>query len=213
MGRFINADAYTSTGQGLLGNNMFAYCNNNPVFRVDQDGNAYDYMIDWIFVLWSIKDTTEDPSLKNWACLALDILLAVVPFVPSGGSQIIKAGNQVLDLSKLADKVTVIGETMDRVREFADSIKAMDNLYEGFKLYTEWAQKGIVGKIFAEIVGKASNAAWLFNKLRQGYTVIDIGIDAERVARSSSYILEQVVSFAWNIRNVFKGLVHAVLRE
>ncbi|MBO5657782.1 MAG: hypothetical protein J6R94_06325, partial [Agathobacter sp.] len=26
IGRFINADAYLSTGQGFVGNNMFAYC-------------------------------------------------------------------------------------------------------------------------------------------------------------------------------------------
>lgn len=38
MGRFINADIYTSTGQGLLGNNMFAYCQNNPVNSVDPTG-------------------------------------------------------------------------------------------------------------------------------------------------------------------------------
>lgn len=35
MGRFINADALVSTGQGVLGNNMFAYCGNNPVCRID----------------------------------------------------------------------------------------------------------------------------------------------------------------------------------
>ncbi len=38
VGRFINADALVSTGQGLLGNNMFAYCRNNPVCRVDIEG-------------------------------------------------------------------------------------------------------------------------------------------------------------------------------
>ena len=38
IGRFINADVYTSTGQGLLGNNMFAYCNDNPVNNVDPLG-------------------------------------------------------------------------------------------------------------------------------------------------------------------------------
>lgn len=37
-GRFINADALVSTGQGLLGNNMFAYCNNNPVNSYDPSG-------------------------------------------------------------------------------------------------------------------------------------------------------------------------------
>jgi len=39
IGRFINADAFVSTGQGILGNNMFAYCNNNPVNLSDPNGN------------------------------------------------------------------------------------------------------------------------------------------------------------------------------
>ena len=38
MGRFINADAYASTGQGILGNNMFAYCGNSPLVYVDRSG-------------------------------------------------------------------------------------------------------------------------------------------------------------------------------
>ena len=37
--RFINADSYASTGQGFVGTNMFAYCNNSPVFLVDSYGN------------------------------------------------------------------------------------------------------------------------------------------------------------------------------
>ena len=40
LGRFINADAYVSTGQGILGNNMFAYCRNNSVSRTDASGQA-----------------------------------------------------------------------------------------------------------------------------------------------------------------------------
>lgn len=38
LGRFLNADALVSTGQGLLGNNMFAYCNNNPSNYSDPSG-------------------------------------------------------------------------------------------------------------------------------------------------------------------------------
>ena len=30
VGRFINADGYISTGQGVTSYNMFAYCKNNP---------------------------------------------------------------------------------------------------------------------------------------------------------------------------------------
>ena len=38
VGRFINADGYISTGQGILGYNMFAYCLNNPIMFVDFSG-------------------------------------------------------------------------------------------------------------------------------------------------------------------------------
>ena len=41
IGRFINADGYISTGQGLTGYNMFAYCGNNPVMNVDYSGDRY----------------------------------------------------------------------------------------------------------------------------------------------------------------------------
>jgi RHS repeat-associated protein len=38
IGRFICADTFVSTGQDLLGNNMFAYCLNNPVNMADDTG-------------------------------------------------------------------------------------------------------------------------------------------------------------------------------
>ena len=47
IGRFINADALVATGQGLLGNNMFAYCNNNPINYVDADGETADVLTWW----------------------------------------------------------------------------------------------------------------------------------------------------------------------
>lgn len=37
--RFINSDAYASTGQGFNGTNMFCYCLNNPVNNADYMGN------------------------------------------------------------------------------------------------------------------------------------------------------------------------------
>ncbi len=38
--RFISPDAFSSTGQGILGNNMFAYCPNNPVNYSDPTGEV-----------------------------------------------------------------------------------------------------------------------------------------------------------------------------
>ncbi|MDP4120684.1 MAG: RHS repeat-associated core domain-containing protein [Bacillota bacterium] len=40
--RFVNEDVYTDTQTGLVGTNMFAYCDNNAVMDVDPDGkDAY----------------------------------------------------------------------------------------------------------------------------------------------------------------------------
>ena len=48
--RFINADGLVSTGTGVLGFNMFAYCNNNPVNFTDFSGckakSAHDIQVD-----------------------------------------------------------------------------------------------------------------------------------------------------------------------
>ena len=41
MGRFINADGFASTGQDIIGNNMFAYCGNNPISYSDYSGMRY----------------------------------------------------------------------------------------------------------------------------------------------------------------------------
>ncbi len=40
-GRFLNGDIYVSTGQGMNGYNMFAYCGNNPVKNSDCEGECY----------------------------------------------------------------------------------------------------------------------------------------------------------------------------
>ena len=45
IGRFINADSYASTDMvGLLSTNMFSYCENNPVMRVDPTGEFWDIL-------------------------------------------------------------------------------------------------------------------------------------------------------------------------
>lgn len=42
--RFINADRYITTGQGLNSFNMFAYCGNNPINCADYDGNHWYFL-------------------------------------------------------------------------------------------------------------------------------------------------------------------------
>lgn len=37
-GRFLNADIYVDTGTGLLGTNMYIYCENDPINKIDSTG-------------------------------------------------------------------------------------------------------------------------------------------------------------------------------
>ena len=43
IGRYINRDCFASTGQGIIGFNMFAYCGNNPIRATDPSGASFLY--------------------------------------------------------------------------------------------------------------------------------------------------------------------------
>ena len=61
IGRFINADSYLSTGTGLIGYNMYAYCNNNPVMYTDPSGHiGIGAILLTIGIVLSIAATAHD---------------------------------------------------------------------------------------------------------------------------------------------------------
>ena len=43
--RFINADSYASTGQGIIGYNEFVCCGNDPILRKDNDGEFWHLIV------------------------------------------------------------------------------------------------------------------------------------------------------------------------
>ena len=45
IGRFVSADVYLSTGQGVLGHNSYAYCGNNPITRADEGGEFWHIIV------------------------------------------------------------------------------------------------------------------------------------------------------------------------
>ena len=212
VGRFINADGQLNGG--FLGNNLFAYCENNPVVRIDSGGQFWDYVLDICFIVWSVYDVINDPSnLKKWGALVVDFVFAVAPFVPSGVGQIIKTGNKfdnaadvASTINKIEDiqnakKVTMIGRDMKRVTSTAKLIGKAENLYDVWKGYDKVSS---ISKPLANALSATHNGSWLFGKLRQGYTVIDIGLTTTHKGRGLWYGTERFVLCVWETRNIWK---------
>ena len=77
-GRFASADSYVQTGQGMLDKNMFAYCMNNPVNRIDTNGENSETLQWWT-------------ATMGWLCL-IDTALPVGDIVYLGGMVLLAIG-------------------------------------------------------------------------------------------------------------------------
>ena len=103
-GRFINADAFVSTGQGILGNNMFAYCGNNPVSRADDGGECWHIIAGAAVgaivgaVATAVDAVKEDgwdalTSGKTWAKMGVSAICGGINgVVASSGAHLIVGG-------------------------------------------------------------------------------------------------------------------------
>ena len=71
MDRFINADGYPTTGQGLTGNNMFAYCGNNPVSREDDGGEFWNFVVGAVVgaVIATVSTAVDAVKEDGWDAL------------------------------------------------------------------------------------------------------------------------------------------------
>ena len=76
VGRFISADVYLSTGQGVIGHNAYAYCGNNPVTRVDDEGEFWNIVIGAIVgaivgaVVSAVTQAASGQDI-NWAAVGV----------------------------------------------------------------------------------------------------------------------------------------------
>ena len=99
--RFINADSYASTGKGFIGSNMFAYCRNNPVCRIDASG-CMDI---------SIVDTIE--ALREWLLqLSGDIPPAAVLLLVVVGVQLLAEASNTME-EKTAEAIQEVKAYVD----------------------------------------------------------------------------------------------------
>ena len=113
IARFINADDFASTGQGILGHNMFAYCGNNPVIHTDVGGDFWDTVFDVVSLCVSVVEVVNNPAdISAWVSLTGDAVDVLVPFV-SGVGEV----TRLYRAAEVAGDIHEAAKTSDRAEE------------------------------------------------------------------------------------------------
>ena len=177
-GRFLNPDTHgvlLATPTELTDKNLYAYCDNNPVMRVDYDGMFWGTVFDVISLVFSVVDVIEDPSDPwAWAGLVGDAV-DLVPFV-SGVGEVTRAVNSGRKLSDKSEDALAVARKLyneaDKASDWRKATGSYEILYEsgqtyvgkgGFKRAIKSAEKHADGqRVIAIRWEKADNARQAF---------------------------------------------------
>ena len=137
--RFIspdNVDVITATPMALTDKNLYAYCDNNPVMRVDGDGRFWETLFDVASLAFSVGDVIANPDDPwAWVGLAGDIV-DLIPFVSGVGeaTDLIRIATKVGDV---ADDVHDTAKAMDRAKDMVKASERAKSVRQAWKLEYE----------------------------------------------------------------------------
>ena len=143
--RFINADTDDAIRESVgttSDRNVYGYCDNNPIHRVDSIGTFWDTIFDVISLGASIVEVIRNPTDPwNWLGLAGDII-DLVPCVTGVGeiTRAVKGGVKVADDANDAIKAA---KTIYNAADATSPIRKATGSYEIiFKSGTNYVGKG-----------------------------------------------------------------------
>ncbi|MBQ3594282.1 MAG: hypothetical protein II981_02590, partial [Bacteroidales bacterium] len=116
IGRFLNADTteiLSISPMLMTDKNLFAYCDNNPIVRVDVMGNVWETVFDVISLGASIAEVVANPQDPwAWAGVVGDTV-DLIPFVSGVGevTRAVKIANRAVDNIDTAKDIAKIATT------------------------------------------------------------------------------------------------------
>lgn len=127
-GRFVNPDTIgvvTASEMSVTDKNLYAYCDNNPVSRVDVDGEYWETAFDIVSLTASALEVVVNPTdIWAWGGLAGDILDVALPFV-GGIGEATKAAKVVSNVAKVADNTADTIKTTKKGWKVGDDITTL----------------------------------------------------------------------------------------
>ena len=136
IGRFISpdtTDVLTATPVSLTDKNLYAYCDNNPVMRVDLGGRFWESVFDVISLGASIVEVCINPADPwAWAGLVGDTI-DLIPFVTGVGevTRSLKTTVEVVDkTSDVVSSAKTIYKTADAASDILKATGSYEILYK-----------------------------------------------------------------------------------
>jgi|GEM_PF-6339011 len=110
--RFISADVYMTTGQGVLGGNMWAYCGNNPVRRVEVLGQSWEDIWELFGSLFGAGgETVAEKSITkeyNYIVISFEVSDSVSHSEPFGKTDAQIVFFQIIQTESVLTSVSVL---------------------------------------------------------------------------------------------------------
>ena len=122
IGRFISADVYLSTGQGVVGHNSYAYCGNNPVNKLDPSGMFWVEIGQFLSNAWNSVKTWAKNTFGAGSSTTTTIFESETPILPDPLPITVKIGTQTTQI------VTSHGDSSKPISVYANG--DLDNYLE-----------------------------------------------------------------------------------
>ena len=196
IGRFINADSTNTlmnTPMAYTDKNLYAYCDNNPVMRVDNGGEFWDTVFDVVSLCFSVVDVIKNPDDPwAWAGLAADVVSLAVPFATGGGLVVdaMTKGDEVVDFARGIDKANDARKTTERVIDGVKIQNATDFTPEAKKIIDSLDHSG----------GITRSTGPKGTKIHAGYKVGEIGKEYDRIIGCRIDCLDEVNKIIYELK-------------
>ncbi len=132
-GRFLNADSYCDTETSIIGTNMFAYCDNNPVNYVDPEGFA-SVTLNIYGGLVGHADITIDSTTYSFGNYTSNRNIFAQVFGTAQGYLIVANANSWRTYSRKSHgiesfTITVSNAEKAKIKEYCEKVKSQ-SVYE-----------------------------------------------------------------------------------